>query len=65
MILGELLTNIICSKKTYFFKIDATQCQLSRNDARMLEDVSAKVDLMYDKITDPDYDYNNFIGELS
>uniref|UniRef100_A0A6A7FWP1 Ficolin-2-like n=1 Tax=Hirondellea gigas TaxID=1518452 RepID=A0A6A7FWP1_9CRUS len=41
------------------------QCELQERDTRLLQDVSAKVDLVFDKITNPDEDYDNFIAHLS
>ena len=32
--------------------------------SRRLQDVSGKVDLLFDRITDPDYDYDYFVSKL-
>ncbi|KAK7080745.1 hypothetical protein SK128_024586, partial [Halocaridina rubra] len=39
-------------------------CHLHPRDSRRLQDVSAKVDLVFDRITDPDYDYDLFVSHL-
>ena len=41
----------------------AVSCELDDRDARLMEDVSAKVDLVFDRLTAPEEDYDNFIGE--
>ncbi|XP_069977890.1 uncharacterized protein [Penaeus vannamei] len=43
---------------------DANTCQLHPRDSRRLQDVSAKVDLLFDRITDPDYDYDYFVSHI-
>ncbi|XP_063603689.1 uncharacterized protein LOC134779444 isoform X2 [Penaeus indicus] len=43
---------------------DANTCQLHPRDSRRLQDVSAKVDLLFDRITDPDYDYDYFVSHM-
>ncbi|XP_042880412.1 uncharacterized protein LOC122258489 isoform X4 [Penaeus japonicus] len=43
---------------------DGTTCQLHPRDSRRLQDVSAKVDLLFDRITDPDYDYDYFVSHI-
>lgn len=39
-------------------------CHLHPKDSRRLQDVSAKVDLVFDRITDPDYDYDLLVSQL-
>ncbi|XP_042218502.1 uncharacterized protein LOC121863773 isoform X6 [Homarus americanus] len=39
-------------------------CYLHPRDSRRLQDVSAKVDLVFDRLTDPDYDYDYFVSHL-
>ncbi|XP_064113048.1 uncharacterized protein LOC135219860 isoform X2 [Macrobrachium nipponense] len=39
-------------------------CHLHPKDSRRLQDVSAKVDLVFDRITDPDYDYDLLVSHL-
>ncbi|XP_045584996.2 LOW QUALITY PROTEIN: uncharacterized protein [Procambarus clarkii] len=39
-------------------------CHLHPQDSRRLQDVSAKVDLVFDRLTDPDYDYDYFVSHL-
>ncbi|ROT82087.1 Techylectin-5B [Penaeus vannamei] len=44
--------------------MNANTCQLHPRDSRRLQDVSAKVDLLFDRITDPDYDYDYFVSHI-
>lgn len=43
---------------------ESGSCQLHPRDARRLQDVSAKVDLLYDRLTDPEYEYDYFISHI-
>lgn len=40
-----------------------SECVLHPQDARRLQDVSAKVDLVFDRLTDPDYEYDYFVSK--
>lgn len=39
-------------------------CHLHPQDSRRLQDVSAKVDLVFDQLIGPDYDYESFVSHL-
>ncbi|XP_063868844.1 uncharacterized protein LOC135104951 isoform X4 [Scylla paramamosain] len=39
-------------------------CVLHPSDSRRLQDVSAKMDLVFDRLTDPDYEYDSFISQV-
>ncbi|XP_050736212.1 uncharacterized protein LOC127008350 isoform X2 [Eriocheir sinensis] len=40
------------------------ECVLHPQDSRRLQDVSAKVDLVFDRLTDPDYEYDYFVSQV-